>query len=82
MDALILEYLVAMGLGAFGGAIRALMATDATLKQGITDVILGAASGLVFKFSGAPNHAGTFFAGYGGSHFISKAYEKATAEKE
>jgi len=82
VDPVILEHLLAAGLGALGGLGRALMATDCTLKQGVTDVILGLIAGFVFKFSGAPNHFGTFFAGYSGAHFLSKGYEKIKDQLE
>jgi len=71
-----IKYIVSAGLGLLGGLIAGIMAEDNSLKSIGKRVIIGFASGLLFSFTGLPNHINTFFAGYAGSHFIDNLYAK------
>lgn len=76
MDPTLVEHILAFVLGAVGGLCREIMATESSWTYVARSVILGGVNGLLFKFSGAPNHAGTLLAGYTMSHLLGHAYEK------
>lgn len=71
-----MEYLLAFVLGVLGGIARELMASETNKTYFIRSVIIGGICGLLYKFSGMPNHGATVMAGYTMSHFTGHAYEK------
>ena len=82
MDTWLAIHIVAAFLGLLGGLARELMASETKPYFVARSMILGAICGLVFKLSGAPNHVGTFLAGYTSTHFLGKLKQKIDERSE
>jgi len=75
------EWIIALGLGAFGGFVRGLMKSETEPMVIGRSLVLGAFGGLLAFFLKLPDGSAQLLMGYVADHFLEHLHEKITSKK-